>query len=210
VATGMASSLGTPFTSCLVGLLVNMPGLVGKQRGNLALVMERCLVKMWQTGQLIWPGSDATPERICVYGEERSGKRRISAMGFADVELELAMPWPGHAARAGGGCPAGSCCRPLRAQECCPSPRTHQHTLAHETLAFGTAEGGQGPAAAGAQPAGCQLRGRAGLADLLSFCLVCIGTEPPQRFVLFFLWFFALLMLRIKIHDLGLVSNSLE
>lgn len=34
----------------LVGLLVNMLGLVNKWKENLALVMEKWLVKIWQTG----------------------------------------------------------------------------------------------------------------------------------------------------------------
>lgn len=46
---------GHPIHVFLVGLLVNMPGLVNKWKENLALVMEKRLVKVWQTGQLIWP-----------------------------------------------------------------------------------------------------------------------------------------------------------
>lgn len=70
--TGTVCSLDTPVMSFFVGLLVNMPGLVNKCKENLEgkLVMEKRLVKIWQTGQLIWPGwwpgSNATPERVCV------------------------------------------------------------------------------------------------------------------------------------------------
>lgn len=57
--TRTVCSLDTPFMSFLIGLLVNTLGLVN----------EKWLVKIWQTGQLIWcvwwPGLNATLEHVC-------------------------------------------------------------------------------------------------------------------------------------------------
>lgn len=70
MATGTACSPDTPFMPFLVGLLINTPRLVDVWKENLALMMEKWLVKIWQTGQLVWsvwwPGSAATPMCVCV------------------------------------------------------------------------------------------------------------------------------------------------
>lgn len=70
MATGPVCLLDAPFTSFLVVLLVNMLGLVNKWKENLALVMEKWLVKVWQTGLLIWPvwwpELSPTPECACL------------------------------------------------------------------------------------------------------------------------------------------------
>lgn len=55
MATGPFCLLDTSFTYFLVVLLVSMLRLVNKWKENLALVMEKWLVKVWQTGPLIWP-----------------------------------------------------------------------------------------------------------------------------------------------------------
>lgn len=52
MATGAVCFLDHPFVSFLVGLLVSMLGLVNKWNENLALMMEKWLVKIWQTEQL--------------------------------------------------------------------------------------------------------------------------------------------------------------
>lgn len=60
-----------------------------------------------------------------------------------------------------------------------------------------------GPPPAEAQPAGCQLQGWSGLACIPSLFLA-------EEICFIFPLVFALLVLRIKIHCLGLMSNCLE
>lgn len=69
MATGTAGSLDTPFMPFLVGLLVNMPGLVNECRENLALVMEKWFVEIWQAGQFgLRDGLGLLPHRSVFVG----------------------------------------------------------------------------------------------------------------------------------------------
>lgn len=93
-------------------------------------------------------------------------------------ELELVMRSAGYAARAGGVLP----CRELLWAPC-----VHRSAACFHACTSAPASMKCWPSAllrvvtgllpVGAQPAGCQLRGRAGLAYLPSLFLVCIGTE---------------------------------